>query len=90
LLSSGNYSGSEFKNLSIEEQEKYALQDSQLVMNLSKYNNYEVLDAMLAVAEITELDFQKVCRTNLSTWCGAMFDKSTARAVICPDYGFLH
>lgn len=71
----GNYSGLDFKTLPIEEQEKYSLQDSQLVMDLSKYNNFEVLDAMLAVAEITELDFQKVCRTNLSTWWGAIFDK---------------
>jgi hypothetical protein len=58
----------DFKTLPIEEQIEYSLRDSQLVMELSKYNDFEVLDAMLAVAEITELDFEKVCRTNLSTW----------------------
>jgi DNA polymerase elongation subunit (family B) len=70
-----NYSGAGFKALPIEEQIEYSLRDSQLVMELSKYNDFEVLDAMLAVAEITELDFEKVCRTNLSTWWGAIFDK---------------
>jgi DNA polymerase elongation subunit (family B) len=70
-----NYSGAEFKSLPIEEQENYSLVDSKLVMDLSKYNNFEVLDAMFSVAEITGLDLEKVCRTNLSTWWGAIFDK---------------
>ena len=70
-----NYSGLDFKSLPIEEQEEYSLQDSQLAMDLSKYNNCEVLDSMLAVAEITELDFERVCRTNLSTWWSAIFNK---------------
>jgi DNA polymerase I len=69
-----DYSG-EFKALSPEEQVQYSLRDSQLVMELSKYNDSEVLDAMLAVAEITELDFENICRTNLSTWWCAIFDK---------------
>jgi DNA polymerase elongation subunit (family B) len=70
-----NYSGKDFASVSIEEQEKYSLVDSQLVMELSKHNNFEVLDALLAISEITELDFEKVARTNLSTWWGAIFDK---------------
>jgi DNA polymerase, archaea type len=36
-------------------------------MELSKYNNYEVLDA--------GLDFEHVCRTNLTTWWEALFDQ---------------
>jgi hypothetical protein len=52
-------------------------------MDLSKYNNYEVLDAMLAVAE---LDFQKVCRTNLSTWWGAIFDKLDKKDYAIVEY----
>ena len=44
-------------------------------MELSRYNNYELLDAMLAIAEITGLEFDYVCRTNLTTWWGKIFDK---------------
>lgn len=44
-------------------------------MELSEYNNFEVLDAIYAISEITELDFELVCRTNLSKWWSAIFDK---------------
>jgi DNA polymerase elongation subunit (family B) len=70
----GDYSGEEFNSLPIEEAEKYSLRDSELVMDLSKYNNFEVLDAMLAIADITGLDFERVCRTNLSTWWATIFN----------------
>ena len=53
-------------------------------MNISKYNSFEVLDAMLAIAEITEIDFEKVCRTNLSTWWGNIFDKAVQNGE-CPS-----
>ena len=68
-------SGKDFKNLPIEEQIEYSLRDSELVMELSKHNDFEVLDAMFAISEITELDFELVCRTNLSKWWSAIFDK---------------
>jgi DNA polymerase, archaea type len=70
-----NFSGLDFKNLPIEEQIEYSLRDSELVMDLSKHENYEVLDALYAVSEITELDYEQVCRTNLSTWWSAIFNK---------------
>ena len=78
LLGYGKYkdfSGKDFKSLPIEEQIEYSLRDSQLVMELSKHNNFEVLDAMLAISEITGLDFELVCKTNLSKWWAAIFDK---------------
>ena len=78
LLGYGKYkdfSGKDFKSLPIEEQIEYSLRDSQLVMELSKHNDFEVLDAMFAISEITELDFELVCRTNLSKWWSAIFDK---------------
>ena len=43
-------------------------------MQLSKHNNSEVLDAMKAISEITGLDFERVCRTGISTWWAAIFD----------------
>ena len=78
LLGYGKYknlSGKDFLKLSIKDRKKYSLRDSELVMELSKYNNYEVLDAMLAISEITGLDFERVCRTNLTTWWGALFNQ---------------
>jgi DNA polymerase I len=78
LLGHGKYkdlSGKDFKSLPIKEQIEYCLRDSQLVMELSEYNNFEVLDAMFAISEITELDFELVCRTNLSKWWSSIFDK---------------
>ena len=78
LLGYGKYkdfSGKDFKSLPIEEQIEYSLRDSQLVMELSKHNNFEVLDAMFAISEITELDFEPVCRKNLSKLWSAIFDK---------------
>jgi hypothetical protein len=78
LLGHGKYkdlSGKEFLSLPIEQQIEYSLRDSELVMELSKHNNFEVLDAMLAISEIAELDFELVCRTSLSRWWSAIFDK---------------
>jgi DNA polymerase elongation subunit (family B) len=78
LLGHGKYkdfSGKDFKSLPIEEQIKYSLRDSELVMALSKHNDFEVLDAMLAISEITGLDFELVCKTNLSKWWSAIFDR---------------
>ncbi len=69
------FSGADFLILSISNRKKYVLRDSELVMDLSKHNNYELLDAMLAIAEITGLEFDHVCRTNLTTWWGRIFDK---------------
>jgi DNA polymerase I len=80
-----NYSGGEFRNLPIEEQVKYSLQDSKLVMDLSKYRDFEALDSMLAIAEITGLDFERICQTRLTTWWGAIFDKMVDSAQ-CPSY----
>jgi hypothetical protein len=44
-------------------------------MELSKYNSFEVLDALYAISEITGLEFERVCRTNLTTWWGILFDQ---------------
>ncbi|MGH9952508.1 MAG: DNA polymerase domain-containing protein, partial [Nitrososphaeraceae archaeon] len=78
LLGHGKYKGlvgKDFLKLSIKDRKEYSLRDSELVMELSKHNNFEVLDSMVAISEITELDFEYVCRTNLTTWWGALFDQ---------------
>lgn len=61
-------------SLPVEAQKKYVLRDAELVMQLSKHNNSEVLDAMKSISELTGLDFEKVCRTGISTWWAAIFD----------------
>jgi DNA polymerase elongation subunit (family B) len=66
--------GKDIQSLPVEEQKKYVLRDAELVMQLSKHNNGEVLDAMKSISEITGLDFQRVCRTGISTWWAAIFD----------------
>ena len=87
LLGHGKYKGffgKDFLKLSIKDREKYSLRDSELVMELSKHNNFEVLDAMLALSEITGLDFERVCRTNLTTWWGTLFDQMIENGE-CPE-----
>ncbi len=59
--------GKDIQTLPIEEQKKYVLRDAELVMQLSKHNNGEVLNAMKATSELTGLDFERVCRTGIST-----------------------
>lgn len=78
---SGKYkglTGTDFQTLSAEEQKRYVVRDAELVMRLSKHNHGEVLDAMKAISELTGLDFEKVCRTGLSTWWAAIFDSMVA------------
>jgi DNA polymerase, archaea type len=69
-------SGGEIHELPVEEQKAYVLRDAELVMQLSKHNNSEVLDAMKAVAEITGLGFERVCRSGISTWWAAIYDQA--------------
>lgn len=77
FLGYGKYndlSGKDFLNLSIEDQRQYSLRDSELVMDLSKHNNYEVLDALNGISEITGLDLQTVCKTDLGRWWSTLFN----------------
>ena len=81
-IDSGKYKGlkgTDFERLSVEEQKKYVLKDAELVMQLLKYNNGNVLDAMRTISELTGLDFEMVCRTGLSTWWAAIFDSMISR-----------
>jgi DNA polymerase I len=68
--------GRDIHNLPVEEQKAYVLRDAELVMQLSKHNNSEVLDAMKSVAEVTGLDFERVCKTGILTWWAAIYDQT--------------
>jgi DNA polymerase elongation subunit (family B) len=63
-----NLDGLQIQSLSKQKQIGYVTQDAKLVMNLSKHNNYEILDLMNAISVITNVPFDKVCHTGISTW----------------------
>ena len=71
ILNEGKFEsldGLQIQNLSKQKQIEYVAQDAKLVMNLSKHNNYEILDLMNAISVITNVPFDKVCHTGISTW----------------------
>jgi DNA polymerase, archaea type len=79
LLGKGKYgegaiSGANVHTLSIEQQKQYVLQDAQLVMDLSKANNGQIMSLMQAISELTGLSLEQVCHSNLSTWWTKVFD----------------
>jgi predicted esterase YcpF (UPF0227 family) len=47
--------GKDVETLPVEEQKNYVLKDAELVMQLSKHNNSEVLDVIKSISEITGL-----------------------------------
>jgi DNA polymerase, archaea type len=69
--------GKDIESFPVEEQKKYVLRDAELLIQLSKHNNSEVLDALKSISELTNLAFEKVCRTGISTWWAAIFDNTT-------------
>jgi len=70
LLGRGKYgSGAIFgvnaHSLTIEQQKQYVLQDAQLVMDLSKVNDGQIMSLMQAISELTGLSLEHVCHSNL-------------------------
>ena len=63
-----NLDGLQIQDLSKQKQIEYVAQDSKLVMKLSKHNNYEILNLMNAISIITNVPFDRVCHTGISTW----------------------
>ena len=63
-----NLKGADIIHIPKEKLMQYVTQDSNLVMKLSKHSNYEILDLMNAISIITELPFDRVCHTGVSTW----------------------
>jgi DNA polymerase elongation subunit (family B) len=79
LLGKGKYgseivSGANAQTLTVDQQKQYVLQDAQLVMDLSKVNNGQVVSLMQAISELTGLTLDQVCHSNLSTWWTKVFD----------------
>jgi DNA polymerase I len=71
---SGSVSGANVHALPIEQQKQYVLQDAQLVMELSKANNGQIMSLMQSISELTGLSLEQVCHSNLTTWWMKVFD----------------
>jgi DNA polymerase elongation subunit (family B) len=63
-----NLDGFQIQKLPKEKQVEYVIQDAALVMKLSMHNDFEILDLMNAISAITQLPFDRVCHTGISTW----------------------
>jgi DNA polymerase, archaea type len=77
LIGKGKIAGISGENAytkSIEEQKQYVLRDSELVMDLSKFGNNEILDLMLAISELTGLSLEEVCHSSISRWWSKVFE----------------
>ena len=60
--------GQQIQELPKEKQLQYVCQDAVLVMKLLKHNNFEIFDLMNAISLITNVSFDKVCHTGISSW----------------------
>jgi DNA polymerase I len=79
LLQKGKFgessiSGANVSAMSPSIQKSYVLQDAQLVMDLLKVNNAQVIALMQAISELTGLSLEQVCHSNISKWWTKVFD----------------
>jgi DNA polymerase I len=74
----------------IEEQKRYVKRDAELVMLLAQYNNCLVLSLMKVFSGYSEIDYYKVCHTNVSSWYENKYAKMIERGEsvlnYTPDY----
>ena len=81
LLNEGkleNLDGPQIQKLPKEKQLEYVIQDAALVMKLSMHNDFEILDLMNAISTITQLPFDRVCHTGISTWWNKIIEDKIA------------
>jgi DNA polymerase elongation subunit (family B) len=68
--------GSSIQVLTKEKQLEYVTNDAFLVMELSKHNDYEILDLMNAISIVTKVSFDRVCNNELSSlWTKVIKEK---------------
>jgi DNA polymerase I len=70
----GSISGGNVTAMPASVQKSYVLQDAQLVMDLLKVDNKQVIALMQAVSELTGLSLEQVCHSNISKWWTKVFD----------------
>ena len=71
---------------SIEVQKKYVKRDAELVMLLAQYNNSLVLRMMKVFSIYAEMDYYKLCHTNVSKWYESKYKKMIERGEIALDF----
>ncbi len=70
----------------VEEQKKYVKRDAELVMLLAQYNNSLVLRLMNVFSGYAEMDYYKLCHTNVSQWYATKYKKMIERGEITLDF----
>jgi DNA polymerase elongation subunit (family B) len=70
-----NAAAVDITTLSVEEQERYVRRDAELTMLVAQYNNCLALRIMKIFAGYAEMDYYKVCHTNVSTWYANRYKK---------------
>ncbi|WP_148687352.1 DNA polymerase domain-containing protein [Candidatus Nitrosocosmicus hydrocola] len=73
-------------DLPIQEQKKYVKRDAELAMLLAQYNNCLVLRLMKEFSKYAEMDYFKICNTDVSKWYENKYRKMIARGEITLDH----
>ncbi len=60
--------GKRIQQLPKYKQLEYVIKDALLVMDLSRHDGYKILDLMNAISTITNIPFERVCHTEISSW----------------------
>ncbi len=66
----------------IDEQKKYVKRDAELAMLLAQYNNCLVLRLMKEFSKYAEMDYFKVCNTDVSKWYENKYEKMIFRGEV--------
>ena len=74
--------GSDILNVPKEKLMQYVTKDANLLIKLSKHNNYEILNLMNAISFITSIPFDEVCHTGLSTWWTKIIHEEVQKSFI--------
>jgi DNA polymerase elongation subunit (family B) len=79
LLGKGKFEdldGKSIQQLPKDKQLEYVINDASLVMDLSRVDNYAILDLMNAISIITKVRFDRVCNNGLtSLWTKVIYNK---------------
>jgi DNA polymerase elongation subunit (family B) len=73
-------------NIPVEEQIKYVKRDAELVMLLAQYKNSLVLRLMKKFSSYAEMDYFKICNTDVGKWYENKYNKMISRGEITLKY----
>lgn len=72
----GGFSGKNVRDLSIEEQIKYAIMDTKLPLELVQWNDYYILKLMMEISNITGMGIETTCHKQMTNWWSTIIKKS--------------